>query len=366
MPLLNRSAPTTHASPANGKDSAHFYLPDLCNITALLPLILVGQLLALVLTISAEPLPAFNWPSFSLLSCEILWIVLTGAAVLCRLRPLLPRIAATTGVALCFISLLAVIASVAIVGQWLMTYLTLNWSSSVWVVIQHLAVGGILAGLVLRYFYLQQQLHLQREMQIRATLQARFQSLQSRIRPHFLFNSMNSIASLIGSDPDTAERVVEDMSALFRASLSAAEDLVPLEQEIALCQRYIHIEQLRLGERLQVQWHTQLTQPNVHIPSFSLQPLIENAIYHGIQPLTQGGTIEIFLNDSDGFLRCTISNPYATETANLPRSGNGMALENLEQRLQTHYGSGVSFSATQDDHLFTVQFSIPLHTGERA
>jgi two-component system sensor histidine kinase AlgZ len=247
-----------------------------------------------------------------------------------------------------------------------MAYLTLNWSSSAWVVIQHLAVGGILAGLVLRYFYLQQQLHLQREMQLRATLQARFQSLQSRIRPHFLFNSMNSIASLIGSDPDTAERVVEDMSALFRASLSAAEDLVSLEQEIALCERYIHIEQLRLGERLQVQWQTQLAQPNVRIPSFSLQPLIENAIYHGIQPLTQGGTIEISLNDSNGFLRCTIRNPYAEETANLQRSGNGMALENLEQRLQTHYGSGVSFAVTQENQLFTVQFTIPLHTGERA
>lgn len=366
MPLLNRSTQAARAPANHGKDSAHFYLPDLCNITALLPLILVGQLLALVLTIAAEPLPAFNWPRFSLLSCEILWIVLTGAAVLCRLRGLLQRMTAASGVALCFVSLLAVIASVAIVGQWLMAYLTLSWASSVWSVIQHLTVGGILAGLVLRYFYLQQQLHLQREMQLRATLQARFQSLQSRIRPHFLFNSMNSIASLIGSDPDTAERVVEDMSALFRASLSAAEDLVSLEQEIALCERYIHIEQLRLGERLQVQWQTQLAQPNVRIPSFSLQPLIENAIYHGIQPLTQGGTIEISLNDSNGFLRCTIRNPYAEETANLQRSGNGMALENLEQRLQTHYGSGVSFSVTQENQLFTVQFTIPLHTGERA
>ena len=139
-----------------------------------------------------------------------------------------------------------------------------------------------------------------------------------------------------------------------------------LEQEIALCERYIHIEQLRLGERLQVQWQTQLAQPNVRIPSFSLQPLIENAIYHGIQPLTQGGTIEISLNDSNGFLRCTIRNPYAEETANLQRSGNGMALENLEQRLQTHYGSGVSFAVTQENQLFTVQFTIPLHTGERA
>ena len=366
MALSDRSRPSAQPLPTNGKDSAHFYLPDLCNITALLPLILVGQLLALVLTIAAEPLPAFNWPRYSLLACEVLWIVLTGAAVLCRLRTLLHRVPATTGVALCFVCLLLVIASVAIAGQWLMSYLSLNWASSVWTVIQHLAVGGIIAGLVLRYFYLQQQLHLQREMQLRATLHARFQSLQSRIRPHFLFNSMNSIASLIGSDPDTAERVVEDMSALFRASLSAAEDLVSLEQEIALCERYIHIEQLRLGERLQVQWQVNLAQPNTLIPSFSLQPLIENAIYHGIQPLTQGGTISISLHDSDGFLRCEIRNPYTQETANLQRAGNGMALENLEQRLHTHFGDGVSFATTQENNQFTVQFSIPLHTGVRA
>jgi len=366
MPLSDRSKRTVPSPIANGRDGAHFYLPDLCNITALLPLILVGQLLALVLTISAEPLPLFNWPRFSLLACEILWIVLAGAAVLCRLRTLLQRVTAATGVALCFISLLIVIAAVAITGQWLMSYLTLSWSNSAWTVVQHLAVGGILAGLVLRYFYLQQQLHRQREMQIHATLQARFQALQSRIRPHFLFNSMNSIASLIGSDPDTAERVVEDMSALFRASLSAAEDLVSLEQEIALCQRYIDIEQLRLGERLHVQWQIHLSQPTVRIPSFSLQPLIENAIYHGIQPLTQGGTITIALEDTDDILRCTIRNPYATETANLQRTGNGMALENLEQRLQAHYGSNVTFSVTQEDNVFTVQFSIPLHTGYRA
>ncbi|MEZ5538792.1 MAG: histidine kinase [Pseudomonadales bacterium] len=360
MPSLDRLEPRTD------ERDTYFYLPDLCSITALLPLILVGQLLALVLTLAASPLPAFNWPRFSLLACEILWIVLVGAAVLCRLRPLLPRVTATTGVALCFASLLAVIAAVAIAGQWLMAYLTLNWSQSAWLMIQHLAIGGILSGLVLRYFYLQQQLHLQREIQIRATLQARFQSLQSRIRPHFLFNSMNSIASLIDSDPDTAERVVEDMSALFRASLSAAEDLVALEQEISLCQRYIHIEQLRLGERLQVQWDIQLQNPQVKIPSFSLQPLIENAIYHGIQPLTRGGTINITLSDNNDILRCVVSNPFTEETANIARSGNGMALENLEQRLKTHYGSAINFSILREKNLFTVQFSIPLHTGARA
>jgi two-component system sensor histidine kinase AlgZ len=356
MSLSGRSVP-------NNVANAHFYLPDLCSITALLPLILVGQLLSLALALAASQLPAFNWLRFSLLSSEILWIVLLGAALLCRLRPLLQRISPASGVALCFTALIIVIALVAITGQWFLSYLTLDWRNSVWIVIQHVAVGGILSGLVLRYFYLQQQLNVQQQAQMQATMQARFQSLQSRIRPHFLFNSMNIIASLIESDPETAERVVEDMSTLFRASLSDAEDLVPFAQEISLCERYINIEQLRLGERLHVIWQKNLRNDQHTVPSLCLQPLIENAIYHGIQPLVKGGTIIIDISDEKEKLHCTVSNPYTQETANLRRNhGNGMALDNLEQRLRARYGDAAIFSISRKPQQFTVSFTIPIDT----
>lgn len=359
--MLSRNSQNRPAPPhSSGGSTTHFYLPDLCSISALLPLILVGQLLAIAISIATTRLPAFNWMGFSLLACEILWIVLIGAAVLCRMRAWLQHFSAATGVALCFISLLAVIALVATAGQWLMAYLSLDWKNGTWTVLQHVTVGGILAGLVLRYFYLQQQLHLQQQAQMRATLQARFQALQSRIRPHFLFNSMNIIASLIDSDPDMAERVVEDLSTLFRASLSDAEDLVPLEHEITLCQRYINIEQLRLGERLQVTWRDTLRNKQYRVPSLCLQPLIENAIYHGIQPLTQGGTIAIDLRDDDEALHCSVQNPCAQDTANMPRSGNGMALENLEQRLQARFSARATFAIQRDAQHFTVSFSIPI------
>jgi two-component system sensor histidine kinase AlgZ len=343
--------------------NSHFYLPDLCSITSLLPLILVGQLIAIALAVAASQLPDFNWLRFSLLSTETLWIVLTGAALLCRLRPRLQRMSAASGAALCFTILLVIIALVAIAGQWFLSYLSIDWRNSIWIVAQHIAVGGILAGLVLRYFYLQQQLYVQQQLQMQATMQARFQSLQSRIRPHFLFNSMNIIASLIESDPETAERVVEDMSALFRASLSDEEDLVPLAQEISLCERYINIEQLRLGERLHVNWKKNL-QNNQHVvPSLCLQPLIENAIYHGIQPLVSGGTVDIELNDDNGKLHFSICNPYTNDTAILNRKrGNGMALDNLEQRLHARYGDAVIFTVVRDPQQFIVKFTIPLQT----
>ncbi len=354
-----RAKPAAAATPA-----AHFYLPDLCHMQAQLPLILVGELLALAFTLVVSQLPRFNWPVFSLLSTEILWIVLCSSAVLCRLRARLLRVSAAQGVSLCYAALLLIIAVIATGGQLLLGQLGPNWQNSAWTVVQHIAVGGIIAGLALRYFYLQQQLHLQQQSQMQTQMQARFQALQSRIRPHFLFNSMNIIASLIDSDPETAEQVVEDMSALFRASLSDAEDLVPLAQELALCERYIHIEQLRLGERLQVQWQKSLHSEQHPVPSLCLQPLLENAIYHGIQPLVEGGTIVIALQDDNQRLHLRISNPYASDTANINRhkTGNGMALDNLEQRLRARYGESVVFNVAREHGQFEVMFSFPLAT----
>jgi two-component system sensor histidine kinase AlgZ len=358
------SAATGSAAP-NSKTAgfgAHFYLPDLCSIQALLPLILIGELLALVLTLAGSQMPYFNWPHFSLLSTEILWIVLCGSALLCRLRPWLDRINASQGAVLCYVTLLLVISVISAGGQILLTQLGPDWHIGLWTVIQHVAVGGIIAGLVLRYVYLQQQLHLQQQTQMQTQMQARFQALQSRIRPHFLFNSMNIIASLIDSDPEMAEQVVEDLSALFRASLSDVEDLVPLSAEIALCERYIHIEQLRLGDRLQVQWQKNLHSINHAVPSLCLQPLLENAIYHGIQPLLDGGTIviqlsDVQLNDQNTRLSVRISNPYTQDSA-LHKTGNGMALENLEQRLHAHYGAAAQFSVQRDNAQFVVAFSM--------
>ena len=143
----------------------------------------------------------------------------------------------------------------------------------------------------LRYNYIQRSLHTREESE----LHARIQALQSRIRPHFLFNSMNIIASLIPVDPDVAETVVEDLSELFRASLQEEGSEVSIEEELALCRRYTRIEYLRLGERLNIEWQIEDAVESVKIPLLTLQPLLENAIYHGIQPMPEGGTITVSL-----------------------------------------------------------------------
>lgn len=342
------------------QSAGHFYLPNLCRLGAVLPLILVGELLALALTVATRRPPDFDWLYFSLLSAEILWIVLLGAATLCWLRPRLRKMNAASGAGLSYLLLLLIIAMVATCAQWLLAYLHWDWEQISWGVAQHVTVGGIIAGLALRYFYLQQQLHIQQQEQLRAVMQAKFQSLQSRIRPHFLFNSMNIIASLIATDPETAETVVEDMSDLFRASLADHENEVALAEEIRLCERYLHIEQLRLGSRLAVDWQLDLRQTSYVVPSLCLQPLIENAIYHGVQPRLAGGYITIAINDAEGRLQVAIRNPYTERTKENRKRGNGMALDNLAQRLTARYGADAQFAVNANGNEFIVSFSFPL------
>lgn len=352
--------------PSRSTDTLGFYIPNLCSVESLLPLILTGELFAITFTLVRSPLPLFDWFLLALLSFEILWIVLVGAALLCPLRPMLRRLPAAQGAVLCFIILLAVIVLFAWGGQLLLRAADQAGRDLVWTVIQHASVGGILSGLTLHYFYLQQKLHQQRQQQLTIEMQARFQALQSRIRPHFLFNSMNIIASLIAVDPDTAETVVEDLSTLFRASLGHASDEVPLAQELDLCQRYIHIEQLRLGDRLQVQWEKQLQSDQHLLPALSLQPLVENAIYHGIQPRVEGGVITISLSDLNGQLCISIRNPCDEQTDEVKHRGNRMALSNLEQRLQSRYGEMAHFKITRTNGQFEVTFSLPCYTKQPA
>src|SRR5690606_34838511 len=150
--------------------------------------------------------------------------------------------------------------------------------------LRHALISLIMSGLLLRYFYLQSQWRRQEQ----AELKARIESLQARIRPHFLFNSLNSIASLVVTDPAKAEQAVLDLSDLFRASLARPGTLVPWREELELAKRYLSIEHYRLGERLQLQWEVDGVPEDLPIPQLTLQPLLENALIYGIQPRIEG------------------------------------------------------------------------------
>src|SRR5690606_22461980 len=178
------------------------------------------------------------------------------------------------------------------------------------------------------------------------------------------FNSMNSIASLIATEPDTAERVVEDLSELFRASL-AEPSLIPLERELELCKHYLDIEQLRLGRRLQVDWQIGTYNKEIKIPSLMLQPLVENAIFHGVEPLPKGGKITVKVSQNDKQLSIVISNPYLLVKKKQHQNDNSsrhtrMALDNIRRRLTADFGTVARLSSSAENGIFTTYIFCPL------
>jgi len=192
------------------------------------------------------------------------------------------------------------------------------------------------------------------------------EALQARIRPHFLFNSMNIIASLIPSNPLRAEEVVEDLSELFRASLKTTDRLVPFEEERLLCERYIGIERLRIGTRLQVKWQLdQALLEHSYIPPLTLQPIIENAIHHGIQTTAQGGVVEIILQKADDLVELIVKNPIGEpknimkEDGGVTTKGNQMALQNIVDRLSVIYGDRVATKYGVEGSVYQVLLRYP-------
>jgi len=299
-----------------------------------------------------------SWARLALLSLFVQWVALTSAGLLCFARPLLARLSLLGGAALAFGIVMAATLTVGIISERVVAGSELSAANDWQPIARQLAVAGIIAGMVLRYFYVQQRL---REQE-RSELQARIQALQSRIRPHFLFNSMNIIASLISIDPETAESVVEDLAALFRASLNDVGNQVRLTEEIALCKRYVRIEGLRLGDRLEMDWQIEATPASVRIPLLTLQPLLENAIYHGIQPLPQGGLIRLRLWYADETVNVEISNPLPEAQYSNASEGNKMALNNIRSRLHALYGPRAKLeteSSSADASLFVTTLSYP-------
>jgi len=292
------------------------------------------------------------------------WIVLVSAVLLCRLRTLLSQFPLVQSAVISYVLVLAVTAVLSLAGQAILWFIVAGgvrgpFRPDYWQLAENLLITAILSGIVLRYFYLQQQLHDRQQ----GELEARIQALQSRIRPHFLFNSMNSIASLIATDPDTAERVVEDLSELYRASL-AEPALTSLQREITLCQQYLGIEQLRLGARLQVAWNIEVDPESEQIPGLLLQPLLENAVFHGIEPRPGGGCIAIDITRKRNRLVVSVSNPIAF-TRGAARGNdkhNRMAMTNIRHRLQAHFGHSARLQTVLDSDTYTTLISWPANT----
>ena len=186
---------------------------------------------------------------------------------------------------------------------------------------------------------------------------ARLQALQARIRPHFLFNSINAVLSLIRSDPARAETALEDLADLFRALMQDNRRLTTLADELALCRQYLDLEQLRLGERLQVEWDVASMPADALVPQLLLQPLVENAIYHGIEPGMEPGTVQISISRDKDKVRLLLVNPYHPDYQH--RAGNRMALANIRERLALHFDVEASLATEVVGDKFEIRIVLP-------
>ena len=215
--------------------------------------------------------------------------------------------------------------------------------------------GLIAVGILLYYF------RLRARALSPAITEARLQALQARIRPHFLFNSINAVLSLVRSDPQRAEVALEDMADLFRVLMRDNRDLTPLEDEVELCRQYLELEQLRLGDRLTVDWNVKSLPGDALVPPLMLQPLLENAVYHGIEPSSTPGIVSINLFLSRGEVHAILKNPYRA-TGGSHRSGNKMALANVRERLALHFDAEASLDSKVTKDSYEVHIRIPYRT----
>jgi two-component system sensor histidine kinase AlgZ len=305
-----------------------------------LAVVLLGELLAFALALArSSHAPFLN--ELARISMFVQWIGLTSAALLCYSRKRLASrsVGVVSGVVLALLLANTIVLSEAVywIGQSFGAqglYGEFFPAEHAPFVLRNAVICLIVAALVLRYLFVSHRW----QAHVRAEARSRIDALQARIRPHFLFNSLNTIAALTRSDPARAEEAVEDLADLFRATLRDSDALLRLKEELELTRIYQRIESLRLGNRLTVKWDVAELPMRALIPGLMIQPLLENAIYHGIEPLDGGGTVSVSGSVTDGRIVISVANPVAAERSAEQRPGNRLAIENIRERLRLAYG----------------------------
>jgi two-component system sensor histidine kinase AlgZ len=344
-------------------DPREFYLPDFCEARAVFAIVLIAALLAFVLALARQSVHVAFWTDLARISAYLLWTGLLCAAVLCKARPWLAG-RTLRGASLGALGLM--VGTVAVVCE------VVYWFGRMWAerlgitsdlfprshwtfLLPNLLIAAVVGALALRYFFVANEWRRSVELEARSRIHA----LQARIRPHFLFNSMNTIAALTRSDPARAEEAIEDLADLFRVSLTEARAQISLREELEVARIYQRIEQLRLGDRLKVRWQVGELPVRAIVPSLLLQPLLENAIGHGIEPLPEGGTVRVDGRVDGDDVSIEVSNPVS-QTARAVRSGNRMALDNIRQRLELAFPGRSSVVVDETGDLYRVRLRFPL------
>ena len=336
------------------------FLPNFCAIRVVFAVVVICELLAIILSLAAvDRLDELMMP-LSRISLMVQWIGLSSAGLICLFRKQLNSFGNWGAGVASFMILMGMTLFIYQLIVWFNLGLDSAQQGSVdpynELLPRALAISAIVGILVLHYLYLQHLWRCQEE----AENSARLQALHSRIRPHFLFNSMNTIASLTRSDPKLAEEVVEDLADLFRVSLGDAARPSSLGNELALARQYLSIEHYRLGDRLQVIWSLDEDLPEqASMPPMILQPLLENAVYHGIEPAPDGGRVTISAHYRRQRINLSIRNTLPPAHQTSQREGNQLAMENIRARLAGVYDLEASLTETIVDGEYQVRLVIP-------
>ncbi len=319
-------------------------LPDWRNFGVMLRVLLGINLLAGLAALAQVPDLAGWAGRYVELAAVVQPLLLVGLGLLSLLRDALWRLPLRLGQC-------CVLGLVAAISAGLFSYtasLGLADGGSVWrFVLLSMAATAVL----LVYFDLRSRAFSP------ALSEARLAALNARIRPHFLFNSLNAVLSLIRARPQQAEAALESLSDLFRAAMRDPGEMVSLADEIALGKQYLELETLRLGERLTVDWKIGPISLDLPIPPLMLQPLLENAVYHGIEPAPEGGTVRVAIEQRGQELRIAVANPTAGQVQHA--AGNQIAVANIRERLALYYDLEARLEIETSDNSYEVRIILP-------
>ena len=334
----------------NSNHADHFLLPDVCRNTSVLILLIAIEVAAIAVCL------LFFFQDFltslALVSFYLIWSVVLSAFLLCKTRKRIMRLPARQGLLLAFAVCMASFLIIELSAQFLIHRFLGTGFNEVrfW---RFFAAAGLIYLLVLRFFYLLGLI----EWRNKTEVQARMQALQSRIRPHFLFNSLNTISELTASQPEQAEQAIASLSSLFRASLDEAKNLHTLDSEIHLCERYLELEQWRLGDKLDVVWNKAVSLPRTWlVPKLILQPLIENAVFHG-QDESGRILVEIDIKETNHDLSIMVVN--RKHGKKVRAKGHGIAVDNIRERLFVLYDDNQVFKIRDEQDRYQVIMRLP-------
>lgn len=335
------------------------YLPNLCTPQALVRVLGGTLLLAAILALGVATTLMDFLIKLSLHSLFAAWVVFSSLLTIC----LVNRFYRPSSVKVATIIIVAIVLFFTLAASF-MGLLAMHGQSPhreitdiIFFFVKNLITSLGITLLLLRYFYIQNQW----EASVEADSSAKYEALQSRMRPHFLFNSLNTVAHLVHKDPEQAEEAILDLADIMRTTLDR-RTRISLQEELDVTMRYLRMEGLRLGKRrLTVVWDMDRNTLPFDMPILPLilQPLVENAIYHGIQPRKDGGTLGISLYDAGSNLIISVTNPLPPENANAHQKGNHIAQENMKGRLKLAYGDRANLQIQKTSQQYRVSFSIP-------